>query len=78
MIEFDEKLTKKRVKKIIKHNNTLVIKLGVKTRALWIAAEIIQEKIEPNKTAEQVYEMLKFMGKEKLKQDKPEKAQYVK
>lgn len=71
-------ITKKQAKNLNRRVRALIVKAGIKTRGLWIASEIIQEKIEPNKTVEQVYEMLKLMGKNKLKQDKPELEKFIK
>ena len=40
-------------------------KLSIKTRALWFAAGILcDNKIIPNKTQEDIYEMLKAIGKD--------------
>lgn len=58
--------------------NTMITKLTVKTQALWEAAKILQEKLEPNKTVDQVYEMLKLIGKQELIKKKPEMKKYIK
>ena len=78
LLDKNEPMTTRQTRKLRNRHNVLIMRCGIKTRALWIASEIIQEKIEPTKTVDQVYEMLKFLGKEKLKQDKPEVAKYVK
>ena len=77
-------LSNKKIKKIVKNNNYLLkqksrltAKLECKTNALWFASEIIQEKVEPTKTVEQVYEMLKLVGKTKYLQKNPDKAQFL-
>lgn len=46
-----------------KEKKRLVNKLGIKTKALWLAAGIIADnRLIPNKTQEDVYEILKIMG----------------
>lgn len=39
-------------------------KLRIKTKALWFASGLIQENLQKDKTQEQVYEMLKAIGKD--------------
>ena len=56
----------------------MITKLTVKTQALWEAAKILQEKLETNKTVDQVYEMLKLIGKQELIKKKPEMKKYIK
>lgn len=58
--------------------NSMITKLSIKTQALWEAAKILQEKLEPNKTVDQVYEMLKLIGKQELIKKKPELKNYIK
>ncbi len=67
-----------KLKRNFHHWNGLVIRLGIKTRALWYAAEILQEKVETNKSVKQVYEMLKFVGKQEILKEKPELKKYIK
>lgn len=69
----EEKQTKK-----LSFIEGLKLRLGIKTRALWFSAQLIQEKLEPNKTVDQVYEMLKFMGKQQLIKDKPNMRDIIK
>lgn len=57
--------------------NSLITRQAIKTSALWVAAEIMQEKLEPNKTVDQVYEMLKLLGKQELIKKKPELKPYI-
>lgn len=68
------KLNKKQ-RKARKRYFEITGKLAMKTKALWYAAQVIQEKIEPEKTVDQVYNMLLFIGKNQLLQEKPELAE---
>ena len=63
-------LDKKKIKSILKNKRYLVMKLAVKTQALWIASEIIQINIEPNKTQKEIYEILKALGKAEYEEQK--------
>lgn len=56
--------------------NDLIIRQAVKTKALWLAAEILKEKLEPDKSVDAIYEMLKIMGQERLIIEKPELKKY--
>ena len=49
------------------------MKLAIKTQALWIASEIIQINIEPNKTQKEIYEILKALGKAEYEEQKKQK-----
>ena len=73
-----EEISKKKVKKLFKNNNRLKIKLKIKTKALWFASQVIQEKIEPNKTVDEVYEMLKIVGKSQVIENNPELFKIIK
>lgn len=53
-------------------------RLGLKTKALWIASEILHERVEPTKKTEQIYEYLKLLGKQEYNKEKPEKLEYLK
>ena len=57
--------------KLLKQKEWLTIRLKIKTKSLWFAAQVIQEKLEPTKTVDQVYELLKFMGKNIAMQENP-------
>lgn len=72
-----EEMSNTQLRKIMNWNN-MIAKLSVKTQALWEAAKILQEKLEPNKTVDQVYEMLKMIGKTELVKKKPEVKKYIK
>jgi len=63
-------LDKKKIKSILKNKRYLVMKLAVKTQALWIASEIIQINIEPKKTQKEIYEILKALGKAEYEEQK--------
>ena len=76
--EFMEEISKKKVKKLFKNNSMLKIRLKIKTKALWFASQIIQEKLEPNKTVDEVYEMLKFVGKSQAIESNPELSKIIK
>lgn len=78
MEEDIELISKKKAKRIQWFNKMLTIRLGIKTKALWYSAQVIQQNLQPDKTIDEVYEMLKFMGKQQYKKDKPEMAKYVK
>lgn len=66
-------LDKKKIKSILKNKRYLVMKLAVKTQALWIASEIIQINIEPKKTQKEIYEILKALGKAEYEEQKKQK-----
>lgn len=66
-------LDKKKIKSILKNKRYLVMKLAIKTQALWIASEIIQINIEPNKTQKEIYEILKALGKAEYEEQKKQK-----
>ena len=53
-----------RIKKLERDKFFLKQKLRIKTKALWFASELIQENLQKDKTQEQVYEMLKAIGKD--------------
>lgn len=85
LITATPELSNKKIKKIAKNNKHLLnqklfltAKLGYKTKALWIASEVIQEKLEPDKSVKQVYEMLKLLGKTQYIQNNPDKAGFLK
>ena len=63
----EEQINYKKIIKNLKKNKFYIIsKLKIKTNALWFASEIIQSKLQPEKTVEQVYESLKFIGKQQI------------
>lgn len=66
-------LDKKKIKSILKNKRYLVMKLAIKTQALWIASEIIQINIEPKKTQKEIYEILKALGKAEYEEQKKQK-----
>lgn len=53
-----------RIKKLERDKFFLKQKLRIKTKALWFASGLIQENLQKDKTQEQVYEMLKAIGKD--------------
>ena len=53
-----------RIKKLERDKFFLKQKLRIKTKALWFASGLIQENWQKDKTQEQVYEMLKAIGKD--------------
>ena len=57
--------------------NILRTRTLIKSKALWFAAEVIQEKISPEMSVEQVYETLKRMGQQELLEEQPERKVYV-
>ena len=52
------------IKKLERDKFFLKQKLRIKTKALWFASGLIQENLQKDKTQEQVYEMLKAIGKD--------------
>lgn len=66
-------LDKKKIKSILKNKRYLVMKLAIKTQALWIASEIIQINIETKKTQKEIYEILKALGKAEYEEQKKQK-----
>lgn len=64
--------------KLLKQKEWLTIRLKIKTKSLWFAAQVIKEKLEPTKTVDQVYEILKFMGKNLVLQEHPELKEKIK
>lgn len=53
-----------RIKKLERDKFFLKQKLRIKTKALWFASGLIQENLQKDKTQEQIYEMLKAIGKD--------------
>ena len=53
-----------RMKKLERDKCFLKQKLRIKTKALWFASGLIQENLQKDKTQEQIYEMLKAIGKD--------------
>ena len=53
-----------RIKKLERDKFFLKQKLRIKTKALWFASGLIKENLQKDKTQEQVYEMLKAIGKD--------------
>lgn len=53
-----------KIRKLERDKFFLKQKLRIKTKALWFASGLIQEALEKEKTQEQVYEMLKALGKD--------------
>lgn len=56
-------LNKKKWRSLLKNKRHLIRGLGIKTKALWIASDIIQKNVEPKKTQTEIYEILKTLGR---------------